>query len=300
MIAGLLHGRLAAALVGGIIAAPAYQPVAASAAGGTSSTAVATFTVNADGTWGSTGTGSSANSGLWYSPAVAGAGNAYQVRFTLTPVSGSGGAITNAAGAWIDSSASRTLQLSLSRYVVGTSTVSYTVLVEFRLIGGATVSSASFLLSASATVGGGGGGGCPAASMWVRDGKAASELRIGTRIDGVRAADPESLVRLSVMGANRSWQPCYRIVTESGAACILSESTPFTLRDGSSTFAPNMLGQEVLVDQPNGPDALGWETVVLCYPVGEMEVIRINVGGESLLAGEHAGLRIVSHNQDKN
>lgn len=298
MIPALLHGRVASG-AGGVIAAPAYQTVSAFKTGASSAVAVASFSVVPDGTWNSTGTGFAAKSGVWYEPPEALIGEAYQVRMTLSLISGAGGVVTNPASGWVSVAEARTLQLSLSRYTSGTATIRYSVLVEFRpAIGGAVVSSASFEITCSVTVGGSGGGGCPAAGMWMRAGVQACDLSIGYRIDGVRAAAPETKVRLEVMSARRSWQDCVRIVTVSGAACVLSYSTPFTLRDGSTEYAPSMLGKDVLVD--DGTGFLVWERVSECYPVGELEVIRINVGGESLLAGESASHRIVSHNQEKN
>lgn len=295
----LLHCRLAAGVVGGIIAAPAYQPVSAFRQGASSATAVASFTVHPDGTWSSTGTGDPDRSGVWYEPPAPGVGDAYQVRYTVSLVSGSGGALTNPASGWMAGTDPRTLQLSLSRYERGSSSITYQVLVERRpAIGGAVVSSASFQVTCSVQVGLSGGGGCPAAGMWLRSGFQAADVRIGSKIDGVRASAPEAKVRLEVMSAQRSWQDCVRIVTVSGAACVLSYHTPFTLRSGRTEYAPAMLGQDVLVDDGHG--GLVWERVSECYPVGEQEVIRLNVGGESLLAGECASRRIVSHNQDKN
>ncbi len=166
---------------------------------------------------------------------------------------------------------------------------------------GAIVSDGTMNITVTAQVqasGGGGGGSCPAAGMWLGPGLQAGDVKVGQRIDGVTSDDPESKVRLQVQRDGSSRQPCYRVVTSAGAACVLSESTPFTLRDGSTKYAGEMLGELVLRD--DGAGGLVWDEVVECHPVGEMDVIKIGVGGHSLMAGEHPAMRIVSHNQQKN
>lgn len=304
MIPGLLHGRVLGAPSpgGGPVAAPVYQQQLAYASGTSSASAIAQLVVNPDGTWTTSGTGYSGQSGLWYDPASSGVGSAYEVKITATNTGGSSGAVNNGAGDWQALSASRALEIGSSRYTTGSSIAYYSVRVQIRSTStGAIVSDGSFNVTVTAQVqasGGGGNGGCPALDMWLGQGVQAGEVKVGQRIDGVTSDDPDSKVRLPVLRDQVSRQPCYRIVTSAGAACVLSDSTPFTLRDGSTVYAGQMLGQQVLRD--DGAGGLVWDEVVQCYPVGELDVVKISVGGHSLLAGEHPAMRIVSHNQQKN
>lgn len=296
---GLVHGRLLTAPPpGGIIAAPVYQTLAGSASGPTSATAAAAFTLNPNGTWGGTATGMVDKSGNWYSPTTVGAGAAYEVRFTPVLAPGSSAAvINNQAAGWVAASAARSITATTQRFTSGNTESSYTVTVEIRLTGGAIVSTGTFTLYTQAIVGSSEGGGCPAVDMWLGAGLQAGEAQEGQQIDGVTEDDPEHKVRLRILRESVSRQPCHRLVTINGAACVLSDSTPFNLRDGGTAYAPHMLGQEVLRD--DGAGGLTWDTVVACYPVGELDVIKIGVGGHSLLAGEHPSNRIVSHNTMK-
>ena len=303
MIPGLLHGRrLSAPPAGGVIAAPAYQDLLAYDNGSSSAAATARFNVNPDGTWTSSGNSYPDKSGSWYSPITADAGDDYEVRITLTKTGGVTGIVTNEASGWVALSQARTATVKSQRFTGGSTIAYYTAKVEIRPAGGgAVVSTGTFPITVTAQVqsssGGGGGGGCPALEMWVGHGLTAGDVAIGQKIDGVTEDAPETIVRLPVLADQVSRQPCYRIMTASGAACILSDSTPFTLRDGSTRYAGQMLGEQVLRETDDG--GLVWEEVVACYPVGERDVVKISVGGHSLLAGENPRMRIVSHNQEK-
>lgn len=301
MIPGLLHGRLlAAGAASGVIASPAYQDVTAYGSGSVEAEATATFGIHPDGTWAGGGTGYASKSGLWFEPITAGAGNDYEVRITPTNTAGVAGVLSNDAGGWIALSQLRQLQVKVQRFDSGSTSSTYSVKVEIRPIAGAIVSTGTFTLKSTAEVvsgGGGGGGGCPAMDMWLGQGVVVSDAGIGRVIDGVAESAPEEITRLEVMASLPSLQPCYRMVTSNGAACVLSESTPFSLRDGTTRYMPEMLGQGVLRD--DGVGGLVWDVVVSCYSVGEQLVARLNVGGESLLAGENPLMRIVSHNSVK-
>lgn len=159
MIHNLLHGRVLGGAGGGagIVATPAYLPVLAHGDGGSVAHAVATLTVNPDGTWNATGnfnTVTTENSGNWYLPATPGAGAAYEMRITPNKLDGDNAVITNPAAGWVPASDARTLQLKLDRYTAGSSRASYDVLVEFRPSGGgAVVSTGSFTQDLEADVG---------------------------------------------------------------------------------------------------------------------------------------------------
>lgn len=301
MIPFLVHGRrLTSVPAGGVIASPGYLQQLAYAAGASSASASAAFTINPDGTFQTNGTSYGSQSGLWYNPVTSGIGAGYEVKITPTNTGGSAGVVSNTAADWVPLTGSKQVSITQSRYTNGSSIAYYSINVQIRVAGGgAVVSNGTFQITVTAQVqaSGGGGGSCPAAGMWLGPGLLAGEVTVGQRIDGVTEDDPESKVRLQVLSGQVSRQPCYRVVTSSGAACVLSESTPFTLRDGSSKFVGEMLGELVLRDDGDG--GLVWDEVVQCHPVGEQDVVKISVGGHSLLAGEHPAMRIVSHNQQK-
>lgn len=84
----------------------------------------------------------------------------------------------------------------------------------------------------------------------------------------------------------------WRIVSKSGIACSLSESTPITLRDGSLIRVAEIAGHELPI---HARDAFFWEP---CFaePIGEIEVARIRVNQKTYFAGDIAGMAIGTHN----
>lgn len=300
MIPALLHNRLlVAGGAGGVIAAPAYQTVLAYATGTSSAAATAGFSVNPDGTWTADGTAYVPQSGSWYAPTTPAVGVGFEVRITPTNTSGSAGALTNEAVGWAALNAPRRVQVVAQRFTEGSTVSGYSMLVEVRPTGGAVVSSGVFSLKATADVAaaGGGGGGCPALGMWLASALTVGEAEIGQIIDSVAVYDPPVVERLAIIGYEVSMQPCYRLCTAGGAAYLGSDTTPFTLRDGSSLFIADMLGQQVLRD--DGAGGLVWDEVTSCYPVGDQLCAKVGVGGHSLLCGENPLMRIVSHNTMK-
>lgn len=145
--------------------------------------------------------------------------------------------------------------------------------------------------------GGGGepGGGCVDAVMWVDVDRQAFDVPLNDHLDCPVFTEPPTLERRRVRQNGSSVQPCHRIVTESGAAVVASDSTPMTLRDGSTVLLPDMLGREALVHDL-AHRALRWERVIACYPCGHRPVIKFNVGDTCLMAGESPLLRISTHN----
>lgn len=143
--------------------------------------------------------------------------------------------------------------------------------------------------------GGGGGIGCVVVDAWLRYGLRAGDVMIGEMID-CAAYHPIAIEQRAVKRNNIMLQPCHRIVTTSGAAVPASDSTPMTLRDGSTCYMPDMMGREALVDGLNG---LRWEMVVECYPIGEHYVVFINVDNGCLFASENPFNRIATHNASK-
>lgn len=157
---------------------------------------------------------------------------------------------------------------------------------------GGTEIAPRFAVLGSRSGGGSGGGGCVVVDAWLRDGLRAGDVQLGELIDCAAYA-PISIEQRVVRRNSMMLQPCHRIVTTSGAAVPASDSTPMTLRDGSTCYMPDMLGRDVLVDGPHG---LRWETVVQCYAIGEKYVVFINVSDTCYFAGEDPNNRIATHN----
>jgi hypothetical protein len=143
--------------------------------------------------------------------------------------------------------------------------------------------------------GGSGGGGCVEITQWMPEGCSSGLIRAG---DDVTAFDHQMSMTFArtVEGSKISIEPCLRLVTESGAAVVASESTPMTLMDGSSVMLGEMLWKEVVVLRGDTTD---WETVVKIEDAGMRPVNRISIGGGSYFAGERADAFILTHNTYK-
>ncbi len=148
----------------------------------------------------------------------------------------------------------------------------------------------SYTTASSGSGGSGGIGGCVALSMWLAPNIRAARAHIGTRL---ACADAYQLVGTrSVNHMYYATEPCVRIEAANGAALVCSESTPFTVPDGSTVLAPEMQHQHVLTD-------CGDSVIQSVTPVGSVPVARISLGGLSFAAGEDATNRIYSHNTVK-
>lgn len=158
MIPGLLHGRLLSGGGGsGVVSSPGYPDLFPFQSKRMSATAQATFTLNPDGTWGTTGTGSAVvsntHSGNWYLPTTGGIGAGYEVKITPTKNWGADAVISSDAADWVAISSARQLVATLSRYSLGTSDSSYNVRVQIRIAGGGViVSDDTFEIQLSADV----------------------------------------------------------------------------------------------------------------------------------------------------
>jgi hypothetical protein len=144
---------------------------------------------------------------------------------------------------------------------------------------------------------GGGGGGCVAADQYMLGGGYAQDVHA---FDVIVGNDGDDVLRPYMVAAARiSWQPCLRLVTESGARVVASISTPMTLPDRSLLMFPQMLGQPVLVFRKRWWQRkyrTRWERVVLLEPVGVRPVNQISIGGNCYPAGERRGIYINTHN----
>jgi hypothetical protein len=301
MIPALLHQRLLVASAGsGIVNPPDWSGDiygAFKVVSGAASTASVQFTIRADGTWAAVNQDGGAitdGAGSWRLPNGVGAGTGYEARFTPTSAGGTGD-ITNGAATFQALSADRAITIAKTQSVSGSSSIAYDVFVEIRKADTqVVVASGKFRvnITAEVTASGGSGGGCVEVDMLLEPGLHARDVQVGQLIDAA-AYDPDRIVRLEVRAAPITPQLCWRIVTESGAAVVASESTPMTLRDGSTVYMPDMLGEDALVADARG---LTWERVVECQLVGFRDVVKIDINNACYFAGETGEARIATHN----
>lgn len=177
-----------------------------------------------------------------------------------------------------------------SRVYVGTVTVSFPATT-----GGST----------GGTGGGGGGGGCVEADSWVLTSmgyKRARDVLAGDYIlvltdTGPKSGIPTGGVQWQMCTSNKVIpQPSFKIVSESGAEVICSDSTPITLKDGTAIVPWKVNGTELPVWVNN---ELRWEK---CYstPVGSADVAYISCGMKIYAAGTEQGSLIFTHNPYEN
>lgn len=138
------------------------------------------------------------------------------------------------------------------------------------------------------------GGGCVEADMWIDGTRQANGIVKGDWIDIVKYDRGKLMsVAVPVLSNKIKIEPCVRLVTVGGAQVIASETTPMTLRDGTTVLIAEMLGREVVVDQDG---VLRWELVTECSVIDNRPVCYISVGGESYFAGTNPRYRIATHN----
>lgn len=135
---------------------------------------------------------------------------------------------------------------------------------------------------------------CVAASSFMTDGRLAMDYEEGDPL-ACYNNDPAQpgVVMLPVQANRQAIVPCLRLVTDSGAAVVASDTTPMTLRDGSCALLPDMLGREALVMRG---EKLAWEEVVDLQPVGDRRVCLISVRDQCYFAGEAPDVFIATHN----
>lgn len=163
------------------------------------------------------------------------------------------------------------------------------------------IGTATVTTPATGTGGGGGGdpgGGCVDGSMWIDAQRQAEKIVEGDYIEVIgeerRIRTTAPRVVLKRVQKNRiRIQPCYRIRTEGGAFVAASESTPMTLRDGTTRLIGEMLGCEVVTLRGNRAQ---WEKVVEVTFVGNRPVSHITVHDTSYFAGADPDYRIATHN----
>lgn len=215
-----------------------------------------------------------------------------EARATVTSGTLSGGT----SGSWLSLSSS--LSWTRLRAINGVSTCIFTL--EIRRTSDSTVLDTSTItLEASGSTG---GDPCVVANSWMSWSYQAVDIREGMLM---MTYDPSEGFRMLPVQKVRAKQPtqCVRITTTSGASLSCSVSTPFNLRsatrdceDGHWKYAPEMLGEYVLVERNN---STVWEKVESIVKLGKQEVIPISFGGRSFAAGDHPSAKIYSHNMAK-
>lgn len=141
--------------------------------------------------------------------------------------------------------------------------------------------------SAGGTGGGGGASGCVAACMFLAQRLRARYAHIGDWLDVAENFVKRDFAKIE--NCSIYCEPCVRLEADDGSALICSETTPFTLEDGTSVNAPDMKGKKVLTDA-------GTAIITEVKPAGTRHVMRISCGGLSFAAGEDPTKRIYSHN----
>lgn len=144
----------------------------------------------------------------------------------------------------------------------------------------------------SGTGGTGGSSGCVCTDQWLPGDVQAGDVGEGDAIEGTEG----DLVTRSfcVDGARINLQPCWRLVTDSGASVSASESTPMTLPGGKLAMFPDMLGEMVAVRRGDHPAQ--WERVTHMRYLGIREVNQISIGGNCYWAGDQRSIYVSTHN----
>lgn len=141
--------------------------------------------------------------------------------------------------------------------------------------------------------GGGGGTGCVALSAFLLPGVPVSRAKSNMMVDG--AADFKLQGKVRITAVQIMTGPCLLITAADGCAVPVTPYTPFTLPDGTTRLAPDMLGELVLTDLSSTGSK-----VVSVTPIGSWPYALISrQGHESFAAGVEADKRIYSHNSIK-
>lgn len=140
-----------------------------------------------------------------------------------------------------------------------------------------------------------GGGACVSIASFLPDGTTASDVVVGTvmKLADQRTLEPGTGV---VTYSQTKSATGFRIVTQSGASLVCSDSAPIPTPEGL-VLAPKLLGKKVAV-LLNGTrnEAPSWETVVAIDAVGKIQVQHITVGDRCFWAGEKVDAYILHHN----
>jgi len=160
----------------------------------------------------------------------------------------------------------------------------------------ALTTGAKYVAPSAGGGGGGGGGGCVSVNAILPDGMLAGQIEVG---NSMMLADPETFEENQgvVTMSKPTLQPGFRLVTESGASLVCSETAPIPTRYGYVN-PRELLGMEVPVrhDAEDGTHTIGWERITLVHGMGDIMVQHITVGDKCFWAGEKSGSYILHHN----
>jgi hypothetical protein len=145
--------------------------------------------------------------------------------------------------------------------------------------------------SGSGGGGGGGGGGCVRCDQWLPTGQRAGDIHADDTIVGTDGGLLSSSYRVEAARINA--QPCWQLVTESGASVTASDSTPMTLPGGALAMFPDMLDEQVAVLRDG---VATWERVTQMRYVGLFPVNQISIGGNCYWAGDVPDIYVSTHN----
>lgn len=141
--------------------------------------------------------------------------------------------------------------------------------------------------------GGGGGGGCVWWGAYLQNDEQVMAAQAGDPL-WILDKDGNNFHDGQIESLRYMIQPCWTIQTQSGIELTASNSTPITLRDGSSINITKVLGHEVPVwDEADG---FRWELVTKIFEVGDMKVALLNAGNNTFAAGNVPGRLIFTHN----
>jgi hypothetical protein len=231
----------------------------------------------------------------WYVGATFGAtppGNSYWLRATATSVS-TGTTVSSNVGSWIPLSSQQTISATYTGTGSGSATFSYDIATDSSGSNAVNIGTTTHLIANSTSTGGGSGGGCVAASMMLDMNRSADGVAVGDLIDGV-TYNPDGISPQTVRSNLRQLEQCWRMTTVSGIVLDASDSTPVTLKDGSSKmFNDSMVGELVLVDDRG---AIRWEKVTSMQKLEYEVVVRLSVDDHSYFAGARGDRRIATHN----
>ncbi len=129
----------------------------------------------------------------------------------------------------------------------------------------------------------------------------ASGQRVGDAQIGdaliVLNADGDGYVPHAIAAIRPGFEPCVRLVSESGITLTCSTTTPITTRDEGGAFivvpAPDSFGIEVPVLDAHG---FRWERIRTVEPRGELPVRLLSCGGATYAAGDVPGRWMFTHN----
>jgi hypothetical protein len=144
--------------------------------------------------------------------------------------------------------------------------------------------------------GGGGGGGCVSVHSFLPTGTVAGEIKVG---ESMFLADEDTLEHAmgEVTYSKTIEAEGYRIVTESGASLVCSDTAPIPVKGKGLVNPEGLLGEIIAVRHDLDTSFITeWEKVVAVEPVGRIKVQHITVGDRCFWAGEKKGSYILHHN----